>query len=84
MKTKNVLLEQLKGEREFNPKMNMTDGQINDLVQDVEDELSKMDRERVIEEIQKINEIKFLLEEFELGGIDIFELIKRINNLINS
>tara|TARA_R110000851_G_scaffold78891_1_gene173976 strand:- start:546 stop:797 length:252 start_codon:yes stop_codon:yes gene_type:complete len=83
MKTKNVLLEQLKGEREFNSKMNMTDGQINDLVQDVEDELSKMDRERVTENT-KLNEIKFLLEEFELGGIDIFELIKRINNLINS
>ena len=83
MKTKNVLLEQLKGEREFNFKMNMTDGQINDLVQDVEDELSKMDRERVTENT-KLNEIKFLLEEFELGGIDIFELIKRINNLINS
>ena len=49
MKTKNVLLEQLKGEREFNSKMNMTDGQINDLVQDVEDELSKMDRERATE-----------------------------------
>tara|TARA_R110002096_G_scaffold1921_1_gene9790 strand:+ start:748 stop:999 length:252 start_codon:yes stop_codon:yes gene_type:complete len=83
MKTKNVLLEQLKGEREFNSKMNMTDGQINDLVQDVEDELSKMDRERATENA-KLNEIKFLLEEFELGGIDIFELIKRINNLINS
>ena len=83
MKTKNVLLEQLKGEREFNSKMNMTDGQINDLVQDVEDELSKMDRERATENT-KLNEIKFLLEEFELGGIDIFELIKRINNLINS
>tara|TARA_R110002073_G_scaffold64361_1_gene161270 strand:+ start:377 stop:622 length:246 start_codon:yes stop_codon:yes gene_type:complete len=81
MKTKNVLLEQLKGEREFNSKMNMTDGQINDLVQDVEDELSKMDR---VTENTKLNEIKFLLEEFELGGIDIFELIKRINNLINS
>ena len=45
MKTKNVLIEQLKGEREFNPKMNMTDAQINDLAQDVEDELSwKMEK----------------------------------------
>tara|TARA_R110000851_G_scaffold131743_1_gene265982 strand:+ start:850 stop:1491 length:642 start_codon:yes stop_codon:yes gene_type:complete len=39
MKTKNVLLEQLKGEREFNPNMNMTDAQINDLVQDVDTEI---------------------------------------------
>tara|TARA_R110000803_G_scaffold183345_1_gene245687 strand:- start:56 stop:466 length:411 start_codon:yes stop_codon:yes gene_type:complete len=36
-----VLLEQLKGEREFNPKMNMTDAQINDLVQDVKDEVKE-------------------------------------------
>ena len=41
MKTKNILIEQLKGEREFNPKMNMTDAQINDLAQDIVDELSK-------------------------------------------
>ena len=27
--------------------------------------------------------IKFQLEEFELGGIDVFELIKRIKKIIN-
>ena len=36
-----------------------------------------MDRERVIEE-----KIEFQIEEFELGGIDIFELIKRIKEII--
>mgnify|MGYP006138755733 CR=1 FL=1 len=37
-----VLVEQLKGERDFNPKMNMTDAQINDLIQDVKDEIKKL------------------------------------------
>ena len=37
-----VLVEQLKGEREFNPKMNITDAQINDLVQDVIYEIKKL------------------------------------------
>ena len=27
--------------------------------------------------------IEFQLEEFELGGIDVFELIKRIKEIIN-
>tara|TARA_R110000787_G_C13151718_1_gene418549 strand:- start:144 stop:512 length:369 start_codon:yes stop_codon:yes gene_type:complete len=35
--TFNILVNQLKGERDFNPKMNMTDAQINDLAQDVKD-----------------------------------------------
>ena len=35
--TFNTLVNQLKGERDFNPKMNMTDAQINDLAQDVKD-----------------------------------------------
>ena len=33
----NTLVKQMKGERDFNPKMNMTDAQINDLAQDVKD-----------------------------------------------
>ena len=37
-----VLLHQLQGEREFNPKMNMTDAQINDLVADVIEQYEKL------------------------------------------
>jgi len=31
---------------------------------------------------EKLNEIKFLLEEFELGGIDVFALIEKIELII--
>ena len=34
-----------------------------------------------MEEIK--NKIKFQLEEFELGGIDVWELIKRIETILN-
>jgi len=39
---KNLLKHQLEGEREFNPKMNMTDGQINDLVADIIQQYEKL------------------------------------------
>ena len=38
--TFNTLVSQLKGERDVNPKMNITDAQINDLAQDVKDSLT--------------------------------------------
>ena len=35
-----------------------------------------------MEEIDMKENIKFEIEEFELGGIDVFELIKRIKEII--
>ena len=70
MKTKNVLIEQLKGEREFNPKMNMTDAQINDLAQDVEDELSwKMEKKYIDNSrfMEFINEMATQITEMNFG-----------------
>tara|TARA_R110001592_G_scaffold315323_2_gene591306 strand:+ start:92766 stop:92891 length:126 start_codon:yes stop_codon:yes gene_type:complete len=32
----------------------------------------------------KLNNIKFLLEEFELGGIDVFALVNKIRLLIKN
>jgi hypothetical protein len=32
----------------------------------------------------KLSKIKFLLEEFELGGIGAFELIKRIEKIVST
>ena len=71
MKTKNVLIEQLKGEREFNPKMNMTDAQINDLAQDVEDELSwKMEKKYIDNSrfMEFIHEMATQLTEMNYGA----------------
>ena len=44
--------------------------------------LSKM-KEYLIDSI-KLNNIKFLLEEFELGGIDVLTLIKKIELIIKT
>ena len=71
MKTKNILIEQLKGEREFNPKMNMTDAQINDLAQDVEDELSwKMEKKYIDNSrfMEFIHEMATQLTEMNYGA----------------
>lgn len=38
--------------------------------------------EEYLKDSMKLNNIKFLLEEFGLGGIDVFELIKRIEEII--
>jgi hypothetical protein len=37
-----------------------------------------------LKDSMKLNNIKFLLEEFELGGIDVFTLIKKIELIIKT
>lgn len=35
-----------------------------------------------LKDSMKLNNIKYLMEEFELGGIDVFTLIKKIELII--
>lgn len=37
-----------------------------------------------LKDSMKLNNIKFLLEEFELGGIDVFALVKKIELIIKN
>lgn len=37
-----------------------------------------------LKDSMKLNNIKFLLEEFELGGIDVFALVKKIELIIKT